>query len=169
MSNPTAATDHVAPPRAALVEWAYRLSLAAKGLLGLAQLVGGAALSLSPSGTLPRVVDWLTRGELLEDPGATLALALRTWARDLPVQSDTVYALYLLGHGALNFGVVVALLLRIRGAYHVSLAILLGFIAYQMTEYLKTHDPALLVLSVIDGVVVALVLLERRMTRGEPR
>lgn len=154
--------------RSSLLEWAYRLSLGGKGALGLAQLLGGLALWMSPSGALPNLVNWLTRNELLQDPQDTIALALRTWAAHLPVQSETVYMLYLFGHGALNFGIVVALLIRLRGAYHVSLAILVAFIAYQLAEYVKTHDPALLVLTAIDGLVILLVLLERRFSPHTP-
>lgn len=152
-------------PAGRWLETAYRLSLLAKGALGLTQSLGGLGLWLAPQGALARLIDWLTRNELAQDPTDLIVTRLRSWADHLSVQSEHFYALYLLGHGALNLGVVLALLLRIPGSYHVSMAVLAGFVCYQLYDFAIGHDPALLVLTAIDLVVIALVWLERRASR----
>lgn len=150
-----------------LVEWGYRLSLFAKAVLGLSQLAGGVLLWFLPAGSIPRMAAWLTRSELSQDPADPIALAVARWASGLGTQAEQFYSIYLVSHGALNFGVVLGLLLRIRGAYHVSLAILMIFVVYQTISYFKSHDPALILLTAIDLLVIILVLLERRRSGSE--
>ncbi len=147
-----------------MVEWSYRISLSAKGLLGLTQLLAGFLLWLSPGGSVQRLIDWMTRNELAQDPDDPLAAKIIAWASSLSPATENFYAIYLLGHGALNFGVVAALLLRVRGAYHVSIAILCAFVVYQLRRYSLTFDPVLLLLTGIDVVVILLVVLERRQS-----
>ncbi|MCO6381633.1 MAG: DUF2127 domain-containing protein [Vannielia sp.] len=148
-----------------LVEWLYRLSLLAKGLLGLAQIAGSLVLLILPAATVPAALHWLTRSELTEDPADPISLALAHWALRLDPAATHFYGVYLLSHGALNLGVVVGLVLRIRYATEASLVVLACFVAYQSAEWLRTHDPALLLLTAIDLAVIALVVLERRGRR----
>ena len=156
------------PKASAGLEWSYRLSLAGKGGLGLLQLVGGIALWLSPGGSAMRLADWLTRNELAGDPDDPLShLLLRAAQLVTGQDAENFYTLYLVGHGVLNFGVVVALLFRIRGAYHASMLILTGFVAYQLWTLTKGFDPMLVGLTVIDVLIILLVLAERRQTRGK--
>ena len=51
--------------------------------------------------------------------------------------------------------------MKSRIAYPFSLATLMGFVAYQTWEWLHTFDPALLVLTAIDVIVI----MEHRLTR----
>ena len=156
------------PKASAGLEWSYRLSLAGKGGLGLLQLVGGFALWLSPGGSALRFADWLTRNELAGDPDDPLSLLLLKAAQLVTTpDAENFYTLYLIGHGVLNFGVVIALLFRIRGAYYASMATLIGFVAYQLWTLTKGFDPMLIVLTGIDVVIIVLVLAERRQTRGQ--
>ncbi len=115
-----------------------------------------------------RLADWLTRNELAGDPDDPLSLLLLKVAQLVTTpDAESFYTLYLIGHGVLNFGVVVALLFRIRGAYHASMLILIGFVAYQLWTLTKGFDPMLIGLTIIDIVIIGLVLAERRQTRGQ--
>ncbi len=153
-------------PRAGrIVEWSYRISLTIQGLLGFSQFIAGLGLWLGPSGSIVRLVDWLTRNEIASDPTDPLARRLIEWASHLGPAVEDVYKLYLLGHGALNLFVVVTLLLRVRWAFYASISVLASFVLYQGVEFFLTGDPALLVVTLFDLVVIALVLLERRQSR----
>ena len=152
----------VAPP---MLEWSYRISLSAKGLLGALQLVAGAGLWLAPGGSVRLLVDWMTRNELAQDPADPMARKVIDWVSHLSPGAENFYAIYLLGHGALNLGVVLALLLRLRGAYHLSLAVLTGFVVYQVSQFVQTRDPVLMLLTIIDLVVIWLVVMERHYSR----
>jgi len=153
---------NTSPRVSPLIEWLFRISLSAKGLLGFSQLVGAVVLWLLPNGVLAREAIRLARREISEDSSDFIANNLLIWAQKLGPASENFYMVYLFGHGALNFGAVLALLLHIRGAYHVSLAALMGFVAYQTWQYFHTYDPVLLILTVIDVFVIFLVIAENR-------
>ncbi|WP_053078949.1 DUF2127 domain-containing protein [Puniceibacterium sp. IMCC21224] len=129
-----------------------------KAGVGLLQFGAGLGLSLSPSDSMVRLVDWLTRNRLAAD---STTRVLRHWADTLPVQAETFYALYLMGHGALNFLIIFGLVLHLRYAYPVAMLVLSGFVLYQLREFLVGHDPAFLVLCAVDLTVMILISLER--------
>ena len=166
MSNLTAAaTDVTGDRRAWLIEWAFRLSLLGKALLGIVQIAGGLFLLVTPRNAIATTADVLTRGELAQDPSDPLALAILHWAKSITPGAHDFYILYLLGHGAIHFVVVTSLLLKWRIAYPFSMATLMAFVVYQSWEYLHSLDPALLILTIIDVLVIVIVLLEHRLTR----
>ncbi|MCF7700070.1 DUF2127 domain-containing protein [Loktanella sp. M215] len=167
MSSPTAAkTDPVTPSRHDwLIEWAFRLSLLGKAALGIVQVLGGLFLLVMPGDTIRATADALTRSELAQDPTDRFARAVMQWAATINPAGEHFYIIYLLGHGAIHFIVVTALLMKSRIAYPFSLATLMAFVVYQTWEYLHTFDPALLVLTAIDVFVITIVILEHRLTR----
>ena len=155
------------PKASPIVEWAYRIFLFGQGLLGTIQFFGGMALALAPRGSIPKIVDWLVRNELAEDPTDPISSILFNWAAALGPSADGVYAIYLLGHGVLNIFVVTTLFFRVKWAYHFAITVLWGFVVFQLVEFAIQRDPLLLPLTIIDLVVIALVWLERRQTREQ--
>ncbi|MGY9046852.1 hypothetical protein P775_26435 [Puniceibacterium antarcticum] len=139
----------------------YRLGLLSKASVGLLQFCAGLGLWLAPADSLVRLVSGISQARLLQSPLHFLMPALNTWALALPAQTNAFYALYLMGHGALSFGVITAIFLRLRHAYPVAMAVLLGLVLYQLAEYLHTRDTALLFLSGIDLIVISLISVER--------
>lgn len=150
------------PDRLDLLDWSYAAILIGKAALGAGQLAAGLAIAISPDGAFRGLAAFLTRWELAEDPADPLASAVLAWASNQTAASETFYAYYLLGHGLLNFGVAVALFLRLPGAFWVSVVALAGFITYQAGRFLLAGDPALLILTAIDALVLTLALIERR-------
>ena len=140
----------------------YEISLLLKALLGLTQLASALMLYLTPTGGIAGFVTWLTSQELSEDPGDVVALWLLQAAQALSISTVTFYSLYLLAHGALNFGVVLLLWARLIWAYPVSIVVLLVFVAYQLYEYAVTGSPTMIVLSLFDLLIVFLVWREYR-------
>jgi uncharacterized membrane protein len=153
------------PKASPFVEWAYRLFLFGQGLLGTCQFIGGLALTLAPTGSIPKLVDWMVRAELAQDLNDPVARTLFNWAAALGPSADGVYAIYLLGHGILNIFVVTTLFFRVKWAYHFAMIVLSSFVAFQLFEFAVQRDPLLLPLTIIDLLVIALVWLERRQTR----
>ncbi len=153
------------PQRAWLIEWAFRLSLLGKAILGLVQVLGGLFLLVMPADAIRMTAEALTRSELAQDPTDRFARAIMHWATTINPAGEQFYIIYLLGHGAIHFVVVIALLLKSRIAYPFSLATLIAFVGFQTWDYLHTFDPALLVLTAIDVFVIVIVILEHRMTR----
>ncbi len=163
MSSPTVGATE-APDRS-LAHKAYGLSLLTKALIGGLQLSAGLALALVPSGRAIGFVEALARYELVEDPADPAALWVLHALTNLPVGSEGFYIVYLLLHGALNLGLCAALVARLGWSFPVAIVVLFGFIGYQVAEYFGGRGAMMLVLSLIDIVVIALVLREWRHFR----
>ena len=137
-------------------------------MLGLSQLLGGIGLALTPAGGLARLADWLVRNELAEDRADPVALWMQHAGQTLSASEGAFFAVYLCLHGVLNLGLVLALLARLRWAYPVSIAVLIGFVAYQMYNFSQDGSVTMILLSVIDIVVIWLIWREYRAVRAHP-
>ncbi len=156
------ATDiHSLPRASGLVGALYRLGLVSKASVGLLQFCAGLFLWLAPAGSLVRMLDGISHARLIQNPLLPLLPALRTWAAALPGPANSFYALYLMGHGALSFCVILAIILRLRSAYPVAMVILSALVLYQIGEFIHTEDPALLALSAVDLIVMIIVSIDR--------
>lgn len=144
-------------------KWAhlsFLISMVGKGLLGLVQIIGGLTLALTPDGTVSGIVERLARFKLIEDPTSVTANWMIKAAEIIHISNENFYTIYLLTHGALNFGLVLAILAGFRWAYPVSVLSLVGFIAYQLNKFAQTGDLVMIVLTVIDIIVIWLVWRE---------
>jgi len=171
MSSPTVgAIDSVVTQNPAsqgdrLAHLSYIASLVLKGFLGLAQLTGGVLIYLAPVDAWPRLVVWLTTAELAEDPDDPFSRWFIDIASSAPADAAQFYAIYLLIHGVLNLGLVLALVARYAWAYPVSIAALAGFVGYQIYKFTLTSDPVMIVLSLIDVLVIWLIWRESQAMR----
>ena len=148
------------------LHWLFEMSLVIKGGLCSAEAVAGIGLLLVPNQLVARLVDVLTRYEIAEDPTDTLATWTRQAVAAFSVDAQHFYGLYLLAHGGLKLAMVVMLWARILWAYPLAMVVLAGFVVYQLTEFVRTGAPFLLVLSGFDLVMIALVIKEYRVLRA---
>jgi uncharacterized membrane protein len=172
MWNPTAEkTEPAAMPRTPtshvgrLARWlhgSYLFSLGMQALIGGSQLVVAIVLQIAQqTGELTEVAHW-TAHVLATDTPDPLAASLLRAVHDFSIHPHTFWSVYLIGHGLLNLGVVLALLAKKPWAHPASIVVLTGFIAYQLDRYHLSHAPVLLLLSVFDFVVILLVWREWR-------
>jgi uncharacterized membrane protein len=146
----------------------FQIGIIAKGLNGLAELVGGLMLLFqSPSG-IRHIVAVLTQGELSEDPHDVVARYLLHTASGLTGSAVFFGAIYLLLHGAVKVVLVTALLLNKLWAYPCMIAVLLIFIGYQMYRIALHPGAGLIALTVFDSMIVALTWREYRRQRRRP-
>lgn len=136
---------------------AYLIGIALKGLDGLLEMTGGAALLLISRPAIIRLTEFLVQGELSEDPRDFIAAHALHAARNLSPGTQQFVSAYLLVHGAIKVGLVAGLLLRWRRAYPVALLLLTAFIGYQVYRLYLYHSPALAVFTAIDIVIVLLI------------
>ena len=151
---------------ARLLHRLFEASLVVKGLLAGAETLAGLGLLVTSGGLVRRFVDGLTRYEIAEDPTDRLATAARHYAEALSFQTQHFYALYLLSHGILKLLMVAALAAGALWAYPLAMAVLGGFVAYQMYAWAQDGSPALLLLSGFDAILIALVWQEFRTRRA---
>lgn len=143
----------------------FQVSVLLKGAHAVIECFGGIALALTSTAAIRAWVDRLTQDELLRDRGDWVASHMLAWAQGFSIQTQHFYAFYLLSHGVVKLALVVGLLMGRLWAYPASLGVMSLFIAYQLYRYSYTHGLGLIVLTVFDLVVIALIWHEYRLIR----
>jgi uncharacterized membrane protein len=147
----------------------YRIfiwSVLLKGAHAIIECIGGIALALVSTQTIVELVNRATQEELLHDPNDFVATHVLAAAQDLSISTEHFYAFYLLSHGVVKLALVAGLLARRLWAYPASLVVLGLFIVYQLYRYSYTHGAGLIVLTVFDVAVMALIWHEWRRMRA---
>lgn len=139
----------------------FKISIMLKGLHALLELVGGLFLLFVNTGTIAKILTWLTRNELVEDPHDITARFLLHAGEQLSV-GKRFASLYLLSHGVIKIGLVIGLLKNRLWAYPASLVVLGLFMIYQIYRYSFTHAVGLVLLTIFDAVVLWLIWHEYR-------
>lgn len=150
--------------RTPLLHRIFVIGLWGKAIDGVLELIGGILLLLIPPATLHHLVIVLTQHELVEDPQDWLATTLRQAAAQLSVDSRLFGSGYLLIHGLVKIGIVVAVLQEKRWAYPVAIGVLGLFIGYQCYRLSYHFSLGLLLLTIFDAVIVWLTWREYRMS-----
>jgi uncharacterized membrane protein len=144
---------------------AFEISVVLKGLNALLEAVAGVVLYFTSVDTLHAIVTWLVHDELLEDPRDLVANYLLHAAEQMSVGGKAFAAFYLLSHGAVKLVLVAGLLRDKRWAYPASLAVLGAFIAYQLYRLTFAYSTGLVLLTIFDFIVVALIWHEYSLIR----
>jgi len=142
------------------VRIAFEVGIFFKGLDGVLEIVGGVLLFLVRPETIGRIVGALTQHELSEDPHDAIARGLVRAADQIAAGSRTFAGVYLLSHGLIKIFLVESLFRGRLWAYPTAIVFFVFFIAYQLYRYYLEPSLAMIVLSVLDLVVIALTWLE---------
>ena len=145
---------------------AFEIGILLKGINALFECIAGVALLFIPGSAFTSLVATLTQHELAQDPRDFVATHLLSWAQGFSSSQAQYYAIYLLSHGVIKLAMVAALLRGLLWAYPVSIAVLSGFVAYQLYRFEFTHSWGLIALSLFDLVVIVLIVREYRSKRG---
>lgn len=144
----------------------FNIGLIGKAVDGGLEILGAVLLFVVNSNQLSRWVRALTQHELSEDPDDVIVGFLLRSMRHLSSNTQMFAALFLLGHGVVKVGLVVALMRKYRWAYPLAMVIFGLFVAYQLYRYAHTHSIWLLALSLLDLFVIVITWLEyKRVTR----
>jgi uncharacterized membrane protein len=146
----------------------FRIAIAIKGIDGAAQLVGGVILALVPASAVTGLVHAVVTRDLLGDPGGTLATHLEAAAENFAGGGTRTFAVvYLIAHGLVKLGLVVALARKIMPAYPVAVVVLAAFVVYEIIRAVHTHSIALPFFAALDVVIIVLVIREYLQMRRE--
>ena len=143
----------------------FYVSVIAKGLNGLLEIVIGIASFLITEPTLISWVSFLTREELLEESNDIFANYLVHAVQNYSIDMQHFVAIYLLLHGVVKLFLVAGLLQKRLWAYPTAMIIFGLFALYQSIEYLLHPHPSLIVLTVIDLLVIALTYKEYQILK----
>ena len=145
----------------------FIVTIAAKGMLGVLQVLIAIVLYLGALQYLPSFAQWLVQNELAENPNDYIALKILQIAGSAPGTGTAFYTTYFAAHGLLHIAAVAALLSGARWANHAAVIVLSIFIIYQVIEWMSVGGLMLIVLTVIDLAVIYLTVREHRQTRSQ--
>lgn len=153
------------PDTAALFHRAFQLGIILKGLDGVLEMIGGAALLLTTRPEIGHVITLLTRAELIEDPRDFIANHVVHLSQQVSVGTQHFAGVYLLAHGLIKIGLVSGLLRGLRWSYPTALLFLTSFIVYQLYRLLHSQSILLCFLTVLDCAIVILIWREWRQAK----
>src|SRR5258706_7737611 len=130
-----------------LLDRTFEISIIAKGLDGLLELVGGVLLLAVGPTTINHIIVGITQHELSEDPHDLIATRLLHFGAGLTGSAVTFAAAYLLVHGIVKVVLVVALLRNKLWAYPWLIVTLVIFIGYQLYRIALTPTAWLILLT----------------------
>ncbi|MDB5177047.1 MAG: hypothetical protein JWN75_715 [Candidatus Saccharibacteria bacterium] len=137
----------------------YRIGVIIKGLDGLAELIAGIALVISPA--IVHMVLSSVVGQANEHHGRTFHFIAEYVARldnDLAKSGLLFLTIFLIGHGVVKLVLVYCLLRRYVHAYPYAIAVLILFLVYQI--YVLIQDPlsiGMWFFTLLDIVIIWLV------------
>ena len=143
-----------------LLDRTFEVSIIAKGLDGLAELIGGLLLLVVTPTTINNVATAITQHELSEDPHDLIATHLLHLSNGLTDSAVRFAAAYLLLHGVVKVVLVAALLRNRLWAYPWMIAFLMLFVAYQVYRIALTPTAWLVALTIFDAFVAWLTWRE---------
>jgi uncharacterized membrane protein len=155
--------------RKTFLHWLFRIGIVFKGLDGLAELVGGFLFVFFSRDAMSDFVERNTRPVLQWDPDNLIAHSLRHSFDQMSTSGKIFVAIYLLGHGAIKLMLMVGLLREKRWVFPVAIVLLLGFIGFQVYRLCGHFSAGLLVFTVLDAVIVALVWNEYRSLKKQAK
>ncbi len=136
-----------------------------KGIDGILEIIGGILFLSVSTATLNTIVIFLTQHELAEDPRDFVANALRHAASHLSANTKLYGGVYLIGTGAVKIFLAAGLLLGRLWTYPAALVFLCTLICYQLYRLSYHYSTGLLILTILDSVIVALIWNEYRRIR----
>lgn len=153
------------------IRLAFRASLVLKAAFAVAEILAGVGAYFVTQQLVFKVVERITRRELLEDPRDFIASYLLQSAQHFSVSARNFTAAYLLSHGVIKLWLIAGLLRERLGYYPVAIAIFGLFIVYQLYRFTLTHSLWLILITAVDVVVIGLTWHEYRYlgARRSPR
>lgn len=128
-----------------------------KAVDGVLETAGGVALLISSKQYISDTVQALFRHELLEDPNDLIAHFVLGLLHGMSVDTQRFAAVYLLAHGLIKLGIVTSILSRRLWAYPLAAVVLSLLVVYQSIRFTSTHSILLLLLTLVDVVIIALI------------
>jgi uncharacterized membrane protein len=135
----------------------FKIGVWSKGVDGTLEAIAGFALLFTTTASLRHLVDWLTQGELQEDPTDFVANQLVDFFHRLSINTKHFASIYLLVYGITKIGLVTGLLRGKLWSYPTALTVLGLFFCYQVYRLSHSHSIGLALLSVIDLIVLILI------------
>ena len=143
----------------------FEIALGLKALHSLAEIAGGLMLAAVSKGTLLRIAELVTRGELHEDPNDLIANYVLHFAQNFSFSAKAAAVFFLLSHGIVKLILVLSVMRGFPWAYPafmLALGLLIGIQSYQLSKHVSL---ALAVVTIFDLIVLVLTWHEYQIVR----
>ena len=138
----------------------FRIAVIFKGLDGVLELIGGTILLFVPAARLHTFIIQLGHTHLVTSHDL-LGRAVASFGHTFTSGVQIYTAIYLLLHGVIKVGLVIALLSRRYSLYPAAIIVLVLFMGYQIYRIIFEHSIVFdSLLTAIDALVVWLTILE---------
>ncbi|RRO17372.1 DUF2127 domain-containing protein [Saccharopolyspora rhizosphaerae] len=151
-----------------LTDRLFRVAMWLKGLDAVSQLLGGVLLIFLPPRALTRIAHGIVTRDLLGPPAGPLAGHFEEAVQHFVGGARAFVICYLLIHGVIKLGLVIALLRREVRWYPVAITALGLFVVFELLRGVQTGSLVLPLLTIMDIVIIVLVVKEYREIRREP-
>jgi uncharacterized membrane protein len=135
----------------------FKIGVVFKGIGGAFEAMAGVTLFFTSTVSLRNLADWLTQGELQEDPTDFVATHLAGFFHNLSISTKHFASVYLLTYGMVKVGLAAGLLRGKLWAYPTALTVLGLFLCYQVYRFSHTHSIGLASVSLLDLIILVLI------------
>jgi len=147
----------------------YDVGIIIKGLDGLAELVAGISLLISP-GLVHTVLSGVAGNAMNGHHGHTFRLVGEYVGRldtQLAASGLVFLIIFLISHGVVKVVLVGCLLKKIIRAYPYALVVLGAFLVYQVYVFIREPSIGMALFSILDAAIIGLVWREYKMLLAE--
>jgi len=144
----------------------FELGIIIKGIDGALELVGGLLLLFLSPDQISDIISFFIREELREDP-ADLVANLLLHSIQSVIRSRSFAGAFLLVHGVTKLLLVAGLATNQLWSYPVGIAVFGAFTVYQIYELVHRYSFFLVIVTVLDIIVIALIFEEYGRVRTE--
>ncbi|HTZ42199.1 MAG TPA: DUF2127 domain-containing protein [Candidatus Omnitrophota bacterium] len=140
----------------------FRAGIFLKGIYSFFELIAGIVLLFITSVQIYNLVHIIFLHELLEDAHDFVANFILNSVGSLSHTVQLFIAVYLIVHGLIKLGLVIALWKEKRAAYPMAIAIFGLFVIYQIYRFFlhHSHSVFLLLITDLDMLIINLTLIE---------
>ncbi|SFS56909.1 DUF2127 domain-containing protein [Saccharopolyspora flava] len=150
-----------------LTDKLFRVAVWIKGLDAVGQLLGGVLLIFFTPRALTRIAHGIVTRDLLGPPTGPLAGHFEEAVQHFAGGARAFVIGYLLVHGLIKLGLVIALLRKEIRWYPVAIAALGLFVLFELIRGVQTHSLILPALTVLDIAIIVMVVKEYRELRRD--
>ena len=142
--------------------WLFNLGLLLKAVNGVLEVLVAFLIFIVPPSLVLRIVEFVTGGELAQDPDDPIISAIRDAAQSFAVHTHYFLALYLVLHGAVKVLLVIGIFKGKKIAYPLLMIALAIFGSYEAYRGFMRQEFLLQILAIFDFSLLVLTAYEYR-------
>src|SRR5512146_2194178 len=150
------------------IKWFFNLALLLKAVNGGLEILVGFLVFVTPPSLVLTMVEFITGGELSQDPNDPIASALASAAQSFAVHTHYFLTLYLVLHGVVKILLVIGIFAGKKIAYPLFMLALAIFGAYETYRGFARSETLLQVFAVFDFSLLLLTAYEYRRRYPAP-